>query len=237
LEIIARAASSAEEQTGVGIGLVLSVERHLGTGPALELAHLARRSEKEWKICGRNAVVGFGLHGPEEGFPPALFQEAFDVACGVGGIVSLPHAGEIAPGPGQGPKSVSDAVTLLKAKRIAHGVLGAKDAKVLKLLRDSDVCLDICVTSNYLLNVVSSREDHPLPQFMKEGIKCTINSDDPLLFGCDLMSEFELCRRGLNMDDDMLADCAKASFEYSCAPDSLKLKGLHGIQDWLSLQE
>jgi adenosine deaminase len=234
LGIIAKAAEVAEKETGVGIGLVLSVERQLGVDGALELAHLARRGTKEWKICGRNAVVGFGLHGPEEGFPPALFQEAFDVACGDGVIASLPHAGEIAPGPGEGPKSVLDSAILLKATRIAHGVLAANDIEVLTVLRDSNICLDICVTSNYLLNVVTSRKDHPLPHFLKEGVKCTINSDDPLLFGCDIFSEFELCRRELNMNDDLLADCAKASFEYSRAPDSLRFKGLNGIDDWLS---
>lgn len=236
LELLTKAAERAEEETNVGIGWVLSVERQLGIAPAVELAHLALKGKK-MTIGNRPAVVGFGLHGPEEGYPPALFQSAFDIACGEGGIASLPHAGEIAPAINQGSKSVLDAVQLLKAKRIGHGVLAAGHPAVIEVLRDGNICLDICPTSNYLLNVVSSLESHPLTQFLKEGVKCSISSDDPLLFGCDIVSEFEVCRKDLNMDDSMLAACAKTSFEYSSAPDSVKQKGLEGIKDWLSLQE
>mmetsp|Transcript_1264 Transcript_1264/g.1929 ORF Transcript_1264/g.1929 Transcript_1264/m.1929 type:complete len:360 (-) Transcript_1264:38-1117(-) len=236
LEILVRAAERAQEETNVGIGWVISVERQLGIVPAVELAHLALKGKK-LMIGDRSAIVGFGLHGPEEGYPPALFQSAFDIACGEGGLASLPHAGEIAPEINQGSKSVLDAVKLLRAKRIGHGVLAAGDPAVTQVLLDKNVCLDICVTSNYLLNVVSSRESHPLTQFLKEGVKCSISSDDPLLFGCDIVSEFEVCRKDLNMDDSILAECAKTSFEYSCAPDSVKQKGVEGIKEWLSVQE
>eukprot|EP00439_Symbiodinium_sp_Y106_P039681 s534_g4.t2 len=62
---------------------------------------------------------------------------------------------------------------------------------------------------------------------------CTINSDDPLLFGCSLLGEYERCRRELKMSDEELAKCAAASFEHSRAPSALKQKGLEGIEVWL----
>jgi adenosine deaminase len=240
LKLLADAASEAEMSTGVGIGYVISVERHLSVEEAEELALVAKRGAECLRICGRPAVVGFGLHGPEEGNPPIKFKKSFEIACssdanGSGGIVSLPHAGEIAPAPGRGAQSVMDACKVLKAKRIAHGVLAANDEDVLKAIVDLNVCLDVCVSSNYLLNVVQTRESHPLVKLLRRGIPCTINSDDPLLFGCNLLSEYEVCRQNLQMNDLMLAECAKYSFVYSCAPEEMKSKHIDGVENWLSL--
>ncbi|KAL3785111.1 hypothetical protein ACHAW5_009791 [Stephanodiscus triporus] len=234
LRVLVDAAAIAEKETGVLISYVLSVERHLSVEAAIELAHLARRGS-EMHINGRAAVVGFGLHGPEESFPPHAFREAFEIAHGEDGkIASLPHAGEIAPARGMGAKSVVDAVHILGAKRIAHGVLAKDDAEAMRMLREKDVVLDVCITSNFLLNVVETREDHPIKYFLKEGVKCTINSDDPLLFGCNILSEYQLCRDVLGMDDHTIAQCAKTSFIYSCAPEYLKSKGINGVDGWLS---
>jgi adenosine deaminase len=184
----------------------------------------------------------FGLHGPEEGFPPTQFVNAFEIACGCRDgegdgtfrVASLPHAGEIAPSPGQGAQSVIDAVTVLKAKRIGHGVLAYGDEAAMLLLANSNVCLDVCPSSNYLLSVVPTLESHPLLKLLEKGIACSINSDDPLLFGCNLLGEYEICRKDLHMDDTMLARCAGYSFHHSCAPKEIKSKNLADIDRWLS---
>mmetsp|Transcript_27206 Transcript_27206/g.49384 ORF Transcript_27206/g.49384 Transcript_27206/m.49384 type:complete len:317 (+) Transcript_27206:194-1144(+) len=183
LRVLVDAASIAERDTGVMINYVVSVERHLGTDDAMKLAHLARKGATGMKINGRPAVVGFGLHGPEEGHPPRPFKEAFDLACkpcskddnddddyGVT-IASLPHAGEIAPSPSTctGAKSVLDAVQILNAKRIAHGVLAKDDAQAMQILKERDVVCDMGITSNFLLNVVESRKEHPITTFFEGG--------------------------------------------------------------------
>jgi adenosine deaminase len=235
LRLLAEAAEEAEQATGVGIGLVVSVERHLGVEEAEKLAHIAKRGAESIKICGRPAICGFGLHGPEEGNSPSQFKGAFEIACCKSTMVSLPHAGEIAPYPGGGAKSVIDAVQILKAKRIGHGVLAYNNEDAMQILIDSNVCLDVGVSSNYLLNVVPTLESHPLVKLLERGIPCTINSDDPLLFGCSLLFEYEICRKDLKMDDNMLAKCAKYSFEYSCAPEEIKTKNIAEIDRWLSL--
>ena len=227
------AAAIAETETGVLISYVLSAERHMGVGAAIELAHLARRGSG-MEIHGRAAVVGFGLHGPEGSYPPMPFREAFEIACGDGRLASLPHAGEIAPSPGAGARSVLDAVSVLGARRVAHGVLAKDDAEAMRALRERDVVLDIGITSNFLLNVVERLEDHPITYFLERGVKCTINSDDPLLFGCNILSEYQTCRDLLGMDDLAIARCARTSFEYSRAPEYLKRKGIDGVDKWLS---
>lgn len=241
IRLLARAAETAETMTGVGMGLVVSIERQLGLSEAESLAQaVIQCKEENLTIHGRPAIVGFGLHGPEEGHPPEPFQKVFEMVCkplegDAQGqtIASLPHAGEIAPFPGKGPQSVLDATKLLHAKRIAHGVLA--DEEAIEAILSNDVCLDVCVSSNYLLQVVDKQKrKHPLPQLLQRGIPCTINSDDPLLFGCSLLSEYELCRDHLELDDETLAQCAKNSFQYSCAPDALKQAHITKIDEWLS---
>mmetsp|Transcript_22738 Transcript_22738/g.56324 ORF Transcript_22738/g.56324 Transcript_22738/m.56324 type:complete len:348 (-) Transcript_22738:1426-2469(-) len=235
LQLLAKAAETTEISTGVGIGLIVSIERQLGTDAAEDLARLVQQASNGITICGRPAVVGFGCHGPEEGFPPAPFARAFEIACGSGKVASVPHAGEIAPFPGKGAESVMDAVNILKAKRLGHGVLAHGDEQAMKVLLENQICLDVCPSSNYFLKVVSSREEHPLRKLIQFGIPCTINADDPLLFGCDLLGEYKSCQTYLQMDDEMLAQCAKDSFRYSSAPKELVTKNLEAIDRWLAV--
>lgn len=236
LRIVMRAAEKAEQVTGVGMGFVVAVERMFPVEQAEELAHLVRTcvDDDDMKICGRRGIVGFGLHGSEEGFPPEPFAKAFSIACDGTGVMSVPHAGEIAPHPGQGAKSVRDAYQLLKAKRIAHGVLAADDDELLQELIDAGICFDVCPSSNFLLRVVPSLSTHPLSKLCKRGVACTINSDDKLLFGYGLVEEFELCRVELSMSDEELAQCARNSFRYSCAPKDVIESGLADIEKWLT---
>ena len=235
LRVLCRAAEEAEKATGVGIGYIVAAERIFPVSQAEELAEIVRKSatDDSMRICGRPGIIGFGLHGNEEGFPPAPFAKAFSIACENTGIASVPHAGEIAPHPGKGSLSVRDANRLLRAKRIAHGVLAANDEEALQELVQDDTCLDVCVSSNYLLNVVASPEAHPLPKLCQRGVACSINSDDALLFGSTLLSEFNTCRKELKMDDAMLAKCAADSFRYSCAPKDIIEKGLADVDAWL----
>lgn len=235
LEILLRAAEAAEDATGVGIGFVVSAERNLPPSEAEELARIVRGLVESGAatIKGHLGLVGFGLHGPEGGFPPEPFAEAFKIAC-VGGVVAMPHAGEIAPSPGKGPDSVRFCLKGLGARTIAHGVLAAEDEALVADLASSGVCLDVCPTSNYLLSVCDDLSKHPLLKFLEAGVKCSINSDDPLLFGCNLLGEYECCRREMGLSDDMLAECAKTSFSHSRAPESVKSRGLAGIEAWLA---
>ena len=233
LRELVEAARLAEDETGVVLGYIISAERQLCTDAAVDLARLARRGAEDMKINGRPAVVGFGLHGPEEGHPPGPYRVAFEIACKDGLLASVPHGGELPPGPGLGARSVVDAVAVLGADRIGHGVLALGDREAMEKLRTKGVVLDVCVTSNYLLNVVDSLEGHPLRRFLDDGVRCTINSDDPLLFGCNVLSEYRVCQDRLGMSDEVLAECARTSFESSRAPAEVRQRGLKGVENWL----
>ena len=237
-------AEAASRSTGVGIAFISAVDRVMPLEHAMERARVTSklvldgRHEIHYHLPwfeGRHAgIVGFGLHGNEQGHPPEPFAESFNVALDGTNLISAPHAGEIAPSPGGGPASVAGAVDHLGARRIAHGVLAIHDPTLVGRLAAEEICLDICPTSNLLLNVFPSAEAHPLPRLLDAGVPCTLGSDDPLLFGPSLRDEFSLCRQAMGLDDQRLAALARTSFLHSGAPEPLKQAGLEAVASWLT---
>jgi adenosine deaminase len=237
------AAEAASRATGVGIGFVSAIDRSRPPEEGLERARvtaaLVRGGEhliRSGMACygGRHpGIVALGLHGSEPGNPPDPFAHAFQVGAAETGLLSTPHAGEIENGAGEGATSVARAVEALGANRIAHGVLGADDPALVDQLAHRGVCLDVCPSSNLNLGVYRSIEDHPLPRLLGAGVPCSIGSDDPLLFGPDLVDEFILCREKLHMDDTAIAALARHSFAYSGAPAEVKAAGIAAVNAWL----
>ncbi|HEU5150165.1 MAG TPA: adenosine deaminase [Iamia sp.] len=223
LEVILDELAVAGARHGVGTGLMVSADRTLDPADAVEQARLAVRYAAQ-------GVVAFGLANDEVGFPPELFVEAYAVAR-AGGLLSTPHAGEL-----DGPERVRGALVALGADRIQHGVRAVEDPAVVELVADSGVCLDVCPSSNLLLAVVPSLDEHPLPALLAAGIPCSLNADDPLLFGPGLLEEYELARTGLGLDDEALAGIARASVTHSGAPDACKAAALARIDAWLTAE-
>ncbi|ETW93586.1 MAG: hypothetical protein ETSY1_38575 [Candidatus Entotheonella factor] len=239
-----QAAEAAERATGVGIGFMSAVDRILPLERAMSRAvvtaelvksnaHMIRSGMAS--LTGSHAgIVAFGLHGNEEGYPPEPFAEAFNWALDGTDLLSTPHAGEIAPFPGGGPASVRHAIDHLGAHRILHGVLAIEEPRLVERLAREQICLDVCPSSNLLLNVFPSAEAHPLPQLLAAGVPCDLGSDDPLLFGPSLLDEFVLCREQMGLSDHQLATMAKTSFTYSGAPQPVKEAGLAAVDAWLA---
>ena len=173
-------------------------------------------------------MVSFGLANDEAIGPPEPYAEAFAIAKEAG-LLSTPHAGELA-----GPASVRGALDTLDPDRLQHGVRAIEDPELVKRLADSDIVLDVCPTSNLLLSVYPSLAEHPLPQLLDAGIQCSLNGDDPLLFGPGLLAEYELVRTEMGLDDSAMATIARASIDGSGAPDELKSSARRGIDDWLT---
>ena len=238
------AAEAAGRATGVGIGFMSAVDRITPVERAVERASVTARlvtSQQHMIHSGmacfeahHAGIVAFGLHGNEEGFPPEPFAEAFRMALADTGLLSTPHAGEIAPFPGSGPASVAAAIDHLGAHRILHGVLAVHDLALVERLAQEQICLDVCPSSNLLLNVFPSVEEHPLPRLLDAGVPCDLGSDDPLLFGPSLLDEFVMCREGMGLRDEQLATMARTSFLYSGAPQQVKEAGIAGVDAWLA---
>jgi adenosine deaminase len=130
-------------------------------------------------------VIAVGLGGPEEPYPPELFKDVFEEARKRGFHVSI-HAGEAA-----GPTSIWNAVLECKTERIGHGVRCVDDDKLIKLLKEKQIPLEVCPTSNLRTFVLNHTkfEQHPIRKLYDRGLMVTVNSDDPLFFGSNLENE------------------------------------------------
>ena len=218
---LARAASTKH---GVAFGLMPTIDRTAGPEAAMLVAEAAVR------FAG-DGVVSLGLAADERGFPCRDFAEPFALAKAAG-LQATPHAGELV-----GPESVWEAIDVLKADRILHGVRAIEDPALLVELAERGISLDVCPTSNVLLDVIPEIAEHPLERLLDAGIRCSINADDPILFGPDILSEYELSRTSLGMTDEQLAACAWTSIETTLAPADVKAAAKTRIDAWLTAEE
>jgi adenosine deaminase len=221
LAAVLGAGRAAAGELGVGFGLIAAANRGVGVEDAITVAGVAA------ELAG-DGVVGFGLDGDEASAPAAWFGRPFDIARGAG-LLSVPHAGEIA-----GPESVRDALEILGADRVMHGVRCVEDPVLVAELAARGTALDICPTSNALLGVYHPVEANPLPRLLDAGVRCTLNTDDSLLFDTDLLHEYEIARSVLGLSDEQLATVATASINGSAAPVELKTAALNSIAAWLN---
>ncbi len=219
IEIAVSAGEEASRATGIGMGFMVACDRTADPANATESARAAVR------FAG-SGVVSFGLDNDETLGPPEWFEEAFAIARD-GGLLSTPHAGELV-----GPQSVRGALDALGADRILHGVRAIEDPALVDRLASDGVCLDVCPTSNLLLSVAESHDDHPLGALLDAGVPCSVNADDSLLFGSSLLDEYQMCRDVFGFDDERMASIAGASVTASGAPDGFKAASAAAIAAW-----
>jgi len=163
-----------------------------------------------------DGVVAIGLGGAEIGFPAELFEASFGRAID-SGLGSVPHAGETV-----GPESVWGAIRALHANRIGHGVRSMEDPALVDFLAETGIPLEVSVTSNVLLRVVPSVEEHPLRRLLDAGVTVTLNTDDPAYFSTDLNSELQLAYDVHGVTIDELKQLQRNALEASFAPDLFK---------------
>jgi aminodeoxyfutalosine deaminase len=171
--------AEAKEEVGLDMRLTVDIPRSLGLDVAMETVRYAAKYRPR-------GIVGVGIGGPEQGFPPEPFESAFRLAKAEG-LGSVPHAGEAA-----GASSVRGAIDALLADRLRHGIRAVDDPGLLREIAARGIVCDVCPVSNLRTGVVASMEDHPLPQMAANGVLCTINTDDPAMFDTDLGREHEV---------------------------------------------
>jgi aminodeoxyfutalosine deaminase len=144
------------------------------------------RETVEWSARYRDrGVVAVGLGGLEAEFPPEPYEEVFAHAKSLG-LGSVPHAGEVAGAP-----SIQGALETLQADRLRHGIRAVEDGGLVKELAGRGTVLDVCPLSNLRTGAVASLEEHPLPQLVAAGVRCSISTDDPAMFDTDLSRDYE----------------------------------------------
>lgn len=205
---VGEACARAERHFSTSSLLLFDMVRNLGEGDAFADLELAQR-------CRGYRVVGVGLGGDERNFPARDFRAAFERAAQMG-LRRTVHAGEAA-----GSHSIEDAVELLHAERIGHGVSARGDRRIMELLRANRVAIDACPTSNVVTGAVRHIDAHPLYEFLSEGLLVTLSSDDPSFFSTSLVDEYAtLADRGFPQVE--LANLARNGFKASFAPDGQK---------------
>jgi len=161
-------------------------------------------------------VIGFGLGGTERDHPPEWYADAFALAREAG-LHSLPHAGEVV-----GPESVWGALRALKAERLGHGVRSVEDPDLVAYLREHQVPLEVCPTSNLCLGVYDTYEQHPIRRLWDQGLYITLNSDDPPMFNTDLVAEYRALAHHLGFDAGELEQLGLNALQACYLPASRK---------------
>jgi aminodeoxyfutalosine deaminase len=183
--------------------------RQWGPEAAMEVARRAAPLRNE-------GVIAFGMGGDELSIPAAEFRAAYDFAADAG-LHRLVHAGETG-----GPEIIIDAIELLGAERIGHGIGAMRSDRLMDSLAESGVPLEVCPTSNLRTGALArqlgqssaSESQHPLPMLMRRGVRVTLGSDDPAMFETSLTTEYELARR-IGLSATELVRLAKAGFDYA----------------------
>jgi aminodeoxyfutalosine deaminase len=171
-------AEEARELYGVEVRLTPDIFR----GATSTQAEQVVRNSAKYRERG---VVAVGLGGLEAEFPPEPYAPAFALAESLG-LGSVPHAGEVA-----GPGSVRGALEALGADRLRHGIRAVEDSGLVAELAGRGTVLDVCPLSNLRTGAVNSLAQHPLPQLVAAGVRCSISTDDPAMFDTDLSRDYE----------------------------------------------
>lgn len=200
---ICRALADAETKYGISSGLIMCFLRHLSELEAFNTLHQAEPY--------LDKIIGVGLDSSEQGHPPAKFERVFAKAHSMG-LLAVAHAGE--EGPAQ---NVIDTLDLLKVNRIDHGVRASDDAELMQRLAKEKMALTVCPLSNTRLRVFDDMSQHNILQMLEQGVKVTVNSDDPAYFGGYLTENFVALEQGLGMTHEQALELARNSFEYSFA--------------------
>ena len=192
----------------VAVGLIAIFSRDYGMDSARRTVDFALRN--------REHLVGFDIAGSELGYPPSLYAEVIARVRG-SGLGLTTHYGESGP-----PEYPKEAVEVLEPSRLGHGLSVAWDPDVTALIIERGVTLEMCPTSNWLTKGVASVEEHPIGRLLHEGVKVTLNTDDPGIMGIDLVHEWEVARDRIGFTEEDFEAVTANALEASFLPQHVK---------------
>jgi aminodeoxyfutalosine deaminase len=221
VEAVEDARTSAERDLGVRLRWIYDIPGELGVPAAEATATYALEHAPD-------ALVGFGLGGPEVGVERPQFKPVFD-RVRAAGLHSVPHAGETT-----GAQTVWDALEQLGAERIGHGTSSVQDERLVAHLVENRIPLEVCPTSNIATRAVDVLENHPIRQMYDAGVHVTVNSDDPPMFNTTLNREYEIAAELLALDEAGIVAIAKNAVTASFLPVSEQAALTTEMDDYLA---
>ncbi|NOJ67654.1 adenosine deaminase [Acinetobacter indicus] len=211
-----RACDDAQSKLGISSRLIMCFLRHLSEEAAFVTLEQA--------LPYKEQIIAVGLDSSEVGHPPAKFARVFAKAREYGFLV-VAHAGEEGP-----PEYIWEALDLLKVNRIDHGVRSEEDPALMQRLIQDEMPLTVCPLSNLKLCVVQDMRQHNIRRLLQQGVKVTVNSDDPSYFGGYMNDNFIAITEALDLTADELKQLAINSFEASFLPAAQKQAWIEKIQ-------
>ncbi len=208
----------AEAEFGITVYWIFDAVRHFGQEEAAQVFRKAAEMRRE-----HASVVGIGIGGDERRTGAEPFRDLYAEAR-ENGLRLTAHAGETV-----GPEGIWAALNI-GAERIGHGLSAQHDAELMEVLVQRQVPVEVCVTSNIRTGCCSTLADHPLRRYFDAGLMVTLNSDDPTLFGSDLLGEYRLARGRFDFTDEQLREVAANSIEASFLPPEQKVAVLRQIE-------
>lgn len=218
LQAIQKAIDDAEKDFQIIGRILITGVRHFGQEACEKVA---LQGIKDKLPC----VTGFGLGGDEGKFPPHLFKRAYEIAHD-GGLMCTVHAGEFASYEG-----MIEAMNVLPIKRIGHGVHAEQDERTRSMLKDKGIALEICPHSNIFLGLYDMLSDHPLPKFISEGIRVSLNSDDPPFMRTNIEKEYQEIQKTFQYSDDFMKGITKMAIEDAFVDENTKAALLARLAD------
>ncbi len=209
LAAITQACERAKEDFDIEARLIVVLVRHEGLAQCEAVLKNVIRNPHPF-------VVGIGLAGDEQGFPPAQFSDLYKRAKDAGLGLSA-HAGEWC-----GPKLIEEAVTSLGISRLGHGVRAVEDKGLLRELIEQGIHFELCPGSNVALKVYPSISQHPLLEFQAMGASFSLNSDDPPFFATSVAQEYQTAREQFGFTEQMLLAVSRNAIDASFADFELK---------------
>lgn|SRR5690625_3871636 len=219
---IARALRQMRDTHGLSSYLIMCFLRHLSEEDAFETLGAALPLREQYQ----DLWLAIGLDSAEKNNPPEKFARVFK-RCKDLGFRLVAHAGE------EGPADyVRDALDILQVDRIDHGVRAEEDPQLMRRLIQEQTPLTVCPLSNLRLKVVESLDDHNLGRMLKQGVKVTVNSDDPSYFGGYVVDNYMASTRAHGFTKTDLVKLARNSIEASFLPDADKQKHLKKLDEY-----
>jgi adenosine deaminase len=209
------ALAESESRFGLTSKLILCFLRHLSAGEAARTLADA--------LAFRDWICGVGLDSSEAGNPPSKFEGVFAKAREAG-LLAVAHAGEEGP-----PAYIREALDLLHARRIDHGVRCLEDPELVAELAERRIPLTVCPLSNVKLGIFPTLAQHNLKELLRRGLCVTVNSDDPAYFGGYVAENYRAVAEALGLSREDLVALAKNSFEASFLPPDEKRRWMDAV--------
>ena len=178
-----------EQKWGLSLGLVLSLKYESDKKLQKKLAKVIINSK------AAEYLVGIDLVGDEKYYDPKFYKPIFKLWRDHGKGLQA-HVGE-----SQSAENIKTAILDLKVNRIAHGIKASHNDDIIKLIRDTGVCLDIALTSNLMTGVVRDIKEHPIVEFFDAGIPITIGTDDPVILETNIAKEYTIAKNIFKFTD------------------------------------